>query len=103
MLILTRKLGETIKIGDEISVKIIELGRHFVKIGIEAPRNVKVHREEIYDRIREENILAGKAGDSGLSEAVRLFKARGQAMKKAAQGEPEVDGASDGPVVRKKN
>ena len=44
-----------------------------------------------------------KRGDSGLSEAVRLFKARGQAMKKAAQGEPEVDGASDGPVVRKKN
>ncbi len=54
MLILTRKVGESIMIGDSVEVKILGLRAGQVKIGIEAPKDLKVHREEIYDRIRAE-------------------------------------------------
>jgi len=54
VLILTRKVGESIMIGDSVEVKILGLRAGQVKIGIEAPKDLKVHREEIYDRIRAE-------------------------------------------------
>ena len=54
MLILTRREGETIRIGDDIEVKILSVKGNQVRIGITAPKEVAVHREEIYDRIREE-------------------------------------------------
>ncbi len=54
MLILTRKVGESIMIGDSVVVKILGLRAGQVKIGIEAPKDLKVHREEIYERIRAE-------------------------------------------------
>ncbi|RJO67174.1 MAG: carbon storage regulator [Myxococcales bacterium] len=85
MLILTRKVGESIQIGDEIKVKIIEVSRQFVKVGIEAPRSVKVHREEIYERIREENIRAGATDDVTLSEAAKLLKQRASEAKRGGR------------------
>ena len=54
MLILTRREGETIMIGDDIEVEILSVKGNQVRIGITAPEEVPVHREEIYDRIREE-------------------------------------------------
>jgi carbon storage regulator len=54
VLILTRKVGESIMIGDSVEVKILGLRAGQVKIGIEAPKDLKVHREEIYERIRAE-------------------------------------------------
>ncbi len=51
MLILTRKVGESIMIGDSVEVKILGLRAGQVKIGIEAPKDLKVHRQEIYERI----------------------------------------------------
>ena len=53
-MILTRKVGESIMIGDSVEVKILGLRAGQVKIGIEAPKDLKVHREEIYERIRAE-------------------------------------------------
>lgn len=58
MLVLTRKTGESIKIGDEIELKIISVEGDQVKIGIDAPRSVKVYRSEIYKLIQEENKAA---------------------------------------------
>ena len=55
MLVLTRKLGENIRIGDAIKITVLEVRSGQVKLGIEAPAEVKVHREEIYARIQEEN------------------------------------------------
>ncbi|MDG2915653.1 carbon storage regulator CsrA [Bisgaard Taxon 10/6] len=52
MLILTRKAGETVLIGDDISITILNIRGNQVKIGIEAPKDVTVHREEIYERIK---------------------------------------------------
>jgi carbon storage regulator len=62
MLILTRKLGETIRIGNEIKVTVLGAKGKQIRIGIEAPAEVAVHREEIYQVIREQNILAAETG-----------------------------------------
>ena len=56
MLILTRKLGEAIAIGDEIKITILNIKGKQLRIGIEAPQNVSVHRDEIYQLIHEQNI-----------------------------------------------
>ena len=58
MLVLTRKLGESIAIGDDIKVTIIEVKGKQVRIGIEAPQQTVVHREEIYQKVQEENRMA---------------------------------------------
>jgi carbon storage regulator len=55
MLVLTRKTGERIRIGDAISIRILEISRGQVKIAIDAPREVAVHREEIWQLVTEEN------------------------------------------------
>lgn len=55
MLVITRKLGENIRIGDSIKITVLEVRSGQVKLGIEAPPDVKVHREEVFARIQEEN------------------------------------------------
>jgi carbon storage regulator len=58
MLILSRKIDEKIKIGDEITITIIDVHGDQVKIGVEAPKNVKVFRQEVFDAIQSENKAA---------------------------------------------
>ena len=53
MLVLTRKLGQSIVIGDEVEVVVLEVRGEQVRIGIKAPKNVSVHRKEIYDQIHD--------------------------------------------------
>ena len=53
MLILTRRVGESLKIGDDVTVKIVGINGRQVRVAIDAPRNVAVHREEIYDKIQK--------------------------------------------------
>ena len=74
MLILTRKLGESIAIGDDIQVTLIDIQGKQVKIGVNAPKDVPIHRQEIYERIVGENLLASMASDQDLEEISLLFK-----------------------------
>ena len=67
MLILTRRVGETLMIGDEVTVTVLGVKGNQVRIGINAPKNVAVHREEIYQRIKGENEPGGPAtGEGGI-------------------------------------
>jgi len=54
MLILTRRVGETLNIGDEVQVTVLGIKGNQVRIGVNAPKDVAVHREEIYERIQKE-------------------------------------------------
>ena len=58
MLVLTRKPGEGFIIGDNITVKVIEVKGGGIRIGIDAPNDMKIYREEVYNRVRQENIDA---------------------------------------------
>ena len=67
MLILTRRVGETLMIGDEVTVTVLGVKGNQVRIGVNAPREVSVHREEIYERIRREQTDGGQNASSAES------------------------------------
>ena len=69
MLILTRRVGETVMIGDEVAVTVLGVKGNQVRIGVNAPKNVSVHREEIYERIKKEEGGAGQDADARSSSA----------------------------------
>lgn len=62
MLVLTRKKGQSIMVGDDIEISVVEINGDAIRLGIKAPRDVSIYRREIYDAILEENIRA--AGSS---------------------------------------
>ena len=74
MLILTRKLGESITIGDDIKVTVLGVFGRQVRIGIEAPSKVVVHREEIYVKIQQENRKAAKSVKHDLAGVMKILK-----------------------------
>ena len=74
MLVLTRKLGESIAIDDHIKIRVVQIKGKQVRLGIEAPKDTKIHREEVYLAIQQQN-QASSMGDSDRTQAVaRLLK-----------------------------
>ncbi|WP_456403917.1 carbon storage regulator CsrA [Hydrogenimonas sp.] len=71
MLVLTRKKDEAIRIGDDIVIKIISCDRHGVRIGIEAPGDVTILREELFAAVSEENRKASKEAPSQLLDTLK--------------------------------
>jgi len=75
MLVLTRKSGEGIIIGDDIKITVVELKGGGVRIGIDAPREMKIHRQEVFDRIKQENKEAAQWDIADLSELSTMLNA----------------------------
>ncbi len=76
MLVLTRKLGEVIRVGESVTVRVLEVKGNQVRLGVEAPAEVRIYREEIYRAVRKENEEAVATGKDGLDEVRRAWQSQ---------------------------
>lgn len=81
MLVLTRKLGESIVIGNNVRVTVLEMQGKQIRLGIEAPPEVSVHRGEVYERIEAENRLAAENVHTDLKSLAQVWKQKGGPKK----------------------
>jgi len=95
VLILTRRLGESINIGDDIKVSVLGVSGRQVRLGIEAPSEVVVHREEVYVRIQEENRKASKSLKRDLGDVVSLIRDKIKGKEKTDA--PDIEFKNDRP------
>lgn len=72
MLVLTRRPGEALRIGDDIAIRILEVGRGQVRVAIDAPREIPVHREEVWEQVRDANVDAARNAAGG--DAAELWR-----------------------------
>jgi carbon storage regulator len=72
MLVLTRKQGESIVIGNEVTVTVVEVRPGQVRLGIEAPRSIEVHRKEVYEQVMAQNVAAASQAASAADVVKRL-------------------------------
>lgn len=70
MLVLSRKIGEDVKIGNSITITVLSYDRGVIRLGIQAPKDVPVHRKEIYDKIVNLNKIAAKSDFNHLKEVI---------------------------------
>jgi carbon storage regulator len=98
MLTLTRSVGETIRIGDDIEVHVVEVRGGTVRLGFKAPREVAIHREEVYRQIAEANLLAAQVTADSLGALAAFAPAAASAATSVAEQEdPAEDAAAPGP------
>ncbi|MFZ4402523.1 MAG: carbon storage regulator CsrA [Pseudobdellovibrionaceae bacterium] len=74
MLVLTRKLGESIAIDDHIKIRVVQIKGKQVRLGIEAPKDTKIHREEVYAAIQEQNQQSSQVSSDKTRSVARLLK-----------------------------
>jgi carbon storage regulator len=107
VLTLTRSVGETIRIGDDIEVHVVEVRGGTVRLGFKAPREVAIHREEVYRQIAEANLLAAQVTADSLGalaafapspQTAGSMAAAGAAEVKATDGAPAPGPATAGPA-----
>lgn len=90
MLVLTRKVNQSIMIGNEIEVSVISVVGDKVRLGIQAPRDVPVFRREVFDEIQAQNAAAAEASMGSVDDVMgALGGARPEAAPDAADGEPK--------------
>lgn len=71
MLVLTRKLGESIAIDDHIKIVVVQIKGKQVRLGIKAPKETKIHREEVYQAIQDQNTAASQSNPSDLDKLLK--------------------------------
>ncbi|UYL10109.1 carbon storage regulator CsrA [Bdellovibrio sp. SKB1291214] len=74
MLVLTRKLGESIAIDDHIKIRVVQIKGKQVRLGIEAPKDTKIHREEVYVAIQEQNVQSADVSADKSRSVSKLLK-----------------------------
>jgi carbon storage regulator len=95
VLVFTRRRGETIMIGDGIEVRVLRSGRDGVRLGIVAPMHVPVHRQEVYEQIREANRSAADAPGALTTLAERLRRSTDvRTVAEAAKDTPQLRAAT---------
>lgn len=68
MLVLTRRVGESVRIGDDVTVTVLDIRGEVIRVGIQAPASVTVHRDELYRELRRANEQAARYADRSLSD-----------------------------------
>ena len=101
MLTLTRSVGETIRIGDDIEVHVVEVRGGTVRLGFKAPREIPIHREEVYRQIVEANLLAAQVTADSLGALAAFVPAApaGDEAESAAPDEAEPAVQEDQPTA----
>lgn len=74
MLVLTRKLGESIAIDDHIKIRVVQIKGKQVRLGIEAPKDTKIHREEVYVAIQDQNLQSADVSADKTRSVAKLLK-----------------------------
>jgi carbon storage regulator len=74
MLVLSRKKDEVIVIGDDIEITVVDVRGDQVKIGVSAPRSVSIHRKEVYEAIRQENLAAARSSAIGMGGLAAVLR-----------------------------
>lgn len=74
MLVLTRKLGESIAIDDHIKIRVVQIKGKQVRLGIEAPKDTKIHREEVYMAIKDQNQQSAQVSQDKVKNISKLLK-----------------------------
>ena len=97
MLVLSRRLGESIVIGNDVVVRVIDVRGDQIKLGIEAPRDVQIHREEVWLELQEENARAA-AGSTRTRDMVAKLPARPSAGGPTPAGGPTLGRPGQRPV-----
>jgi len=86
MLVLSRRLNESIMIGDEVEIKIVDVRGDQVRIGVQAPRDIPVHRKEVYAAIQRQNLQASAADVGDVETARRALDEDEKGCKKDRKG-----------------
>ena len=76
MLVLTRKTDESIIIGDNIAITVVAVEGDQVRLGVTAPKDIAVHRQEVYEQIKKENLEAAQSSSTDISSVLKLMSPR---------------------------
>jgi len=98
VLTLTRSVGETIRIGDDIEVHVVEVRGGTVRLGFKAPREVAIHREEVYRQIAEANLLAAQVTADSLGALAAFAPAPAADAVTPADDDGSPEGGTDSPA-----
>ena len=98
MLVLSRQRDETIMIGDDIEVTVVDIRGDKVRLGITAPREISVHRKEVYDAIRRENRAAAQVKPEDLPGLGKVGPSKGPAKTPGHAGQVKPPGTGPGPA-----